>query len=213
MYDFKQADQVEMGISEDLVIVISLFFTLVFFALTITKLQMSILLNSRALLKDGYCSLFGTILACSLFLNTIIVASIPRLWWLDPLVTLFVGIASLFLGLRSVLIQTFEKKIPIWNPKWWIFSQGDVSVQEMSKIEEAHQQAAPPPPILYDDLDGPKLSTETSTKDVEANVKTEKENDGEFIDLSLDNAAENGVRETTVTTASNTQDEHDNEIL
>merc|ERR1712043_36627 len=99
------------------------------------------------------------------------------------------------------------------NPKWWIFSQGDESVQEMSKIEEAHQQAAPPPPILYDDLDGPKLSTETSTKDVEANVKTEKENDGEFIDLSLDNAAENGVRETTVTTASNTQDEHDNEIL
>ena len=163
MFDFKVGAEDVHNLSAGLLITMSLLFTIVFFLMTVVKLQMSVLLDSRALLKDGYCSLFGTILACSLFLNTIIIESIPRLWWLDPLVSLVVGIASLFIGLRSILIQSCEKKIPIWDPKWWIFSQGSMTMDEMEKVDEENkgeqqqqQQTTPSPPILYDDLDSNK---------------------------------------------------------
>jgi len=216
IFDFKEAEEASIDFNQDLLIIMSLVFTVVFFILTIIKLQMSVLLDSRALLKDGYCSLFGTILACSLFLNTIIVASIPMLWWLDPIISLIVGIASLFIGLRSVLIQSYEKKIPIWNPKWWIFSQGDVSVQEMTKMDEANpyasSPASTPPPILYDDLGEGRKSESTSapSKDIGSNRKTVKNNDG-FIDLSLDGSAENGVRQTEMTTRNEFQIDDKNE--
>lgn len=171
MIDFKAGgeDEDENELSEDVIIVVSLLFTIIFFVLTVVKLQMSIQLDSRALLKDGYCSLFGTILACSLFLNSIIIKTIPPLWWLDPLISLVVGVASLFLGLRSVMIQTCEKKIPIWNPKWWIFSQGNVTMDEMNEMDEESQKqqqeqpVSSSPPILYEDLDSKKAGDDTGT--------------------------------------------------
>jgi len=176
IYDFKLGEAAIPDFSEEVLIVVSLLFTFIFFALTVVKLQMSIVLDSRALLKDGYCSLFGTILALSLFLNTIIVKGIHQLWWLDPLISLIVGAASLFLGLRSVMIQTCEKGVPIWNPKWWLMSQGNVTLEDATKIDEEMQKQQPgqtstSPPILYDDLD---LNKEQNTTDVSLNQEVKE---------------------------------------
>lgn len=94
----------------------------IFGLLTIIKFHYATKLNSRALQKDGYCSLIGTSLSTSLFFNTLIVAAFPGAWWLDPTIALIVGSISFFIGLRSLLISTFEKGVPIWSPRWWFFS-------------------------------------------------------------------------------------------
>mmetsp|Transcript_43543 Transcript_43543/g.52783 ORF Transcript_43543/g.52783 Transcript_43543/m.52783 type:complete len:260 (+) Transcript_43543:200-979(+) len=100
----------------------------IFGLLTIVKFHFATKLNSRALQKDGYCSLIGTALSTSLFFNTLIVSGTPKAWWLDPTIALIVGCVSFFIGLRALLISSFEKGVPIWSPTWWFYSAGaDVS--------------------------------------------------------------------------------------
>lgn len=96
----------------------------IFGVLAIIKFHYATKLNSRALQKDGYCSLIGCALSTSLFFNTLIVAASPKAWWLDPTIALIVGCVSFFIGLRSLLISSFEKGVPIWSPRWWLYSDG-----------------------------------------------------------------------------------------
>lgn len=182
MHDFTEVNtQIEAGIS---VLIISFFSSIIFFFLTVTKLQMSAVLDSRALLKDGYCSLIGTVLATSLFLNTILVVSNPSLWWLDPTISLICGVVSLFLGLRSILIQTCEKNIPILTPQWWISSQGDVTVKEMETMDKTKQSTEQPQfnnsPIVYEDLDGPGTNN-NSIVDLTLTKETEEKTEPSIV--------------------------------
>jgi len=136
----------------------------VFGALTYIKLRMAKALVSRSLQKDGICSLIGTLLSASLMVTTLITMQNKQLWWLDPLAAIICGMASLVFGLRSVLLQTCEKGIPIYSPRWWIFSQDTRGLKEketeMTEVidgskadEEGQQQIVNNPPIVYDDLD------------------------------------------------------------
>lgn len=155
MHDFKNPNT-ELANNESFPLKISFVSSIVFFMLTMTKLKMAAVLDSRALLKDGYCSLLGTILATSLFLNTIIVSSNPSLWWLDPFISITCGIASLFIGMRSILIQACEKEIPIWSPQWWLYSQVTMTLDELTQTDadqqQQHMSPSSTPVVLYEDF-------------------------------------------------------------
>lgn len=136
----------------------------VFAVLTWAKLRMAKALGSRSLQKDGLCSLIGTVLSGSLIITTLLTIENKELWWLDPLAAIICGMASLVFGLRSVLLQTCEKGIPIYSPRWWIFSQDTRGLKEsqteMTEVVngsgadvEGQQQTGTNPPIVYDDLD------------------------------------------------------------
>mmetsp|Transcript_4409 Transcript_4409/g.5096 ORF Transcript_4409/g.5096 Transcript_4409/m.5096 type:complete len:261 (+) Transcript_4409:88-870(+) len=108
-----------------LILGISISSIFVFGTLTIIKFQYSVLLQSSSLHKDGICSLIGTILSVALCVNSLILGVAPESWWIDPAVALGCGIASIGIGLHSIISAIFIKKIPIYSLKWWFLSQGD----------------------------------------------------------------------------------------
>lgn len=59
---------------------IACFSIFVFGALTFVKFRFADKLQSASLYKDGLCSLIGTVLAMSLFVNTMIIRNNPSLW-------------------------------------------------------------------------------------------------------------------------------------
>lgn len=219
VHDFKVGKE-EMT-NARFIVIVSFISSLIFFTLTMIKLQMSTMLNSRALLKDGYCSLIGTVLALSLFLNTIIVIGLPSLWWLDPLISIICGIASLFLGLRSILIQSFEKKIPIFNPSWWIFSEGNLSADEIEITESSPEGALSDPsvgsnvnsaPIIYEDLETPSSSTPPSGSFPPAIKEVDENNNDDdlgFTDVSVSTS----IEPTAAPKAPDTESTSDKELI
>jgi len=134
---------------------------LVFSVLTVMKFKMATALDSRSLRKDGICSLVGTILSFALMLTTLITLGNESLWWIDPLIAIICGMACLVFGLRSVVLQSYEKGIPIWSPRWWIFSRDTrdgndtVKEQEMNDFEDEEHppKTISKPPVADNDLD------------------------------------------------------------
>mmetsp|Transcript_24995 Transcript_24995/g.36949 ORF Transcript_24995/g.36949 Transcript_24995/m.36949 type:complete len:268 (+) Transcript_24995:134-937(+) len=126
---------------------ISISSILVFGLLTVVKFKYSAILQSASLHKDGICSLIGTILSTALFVNTLIIKSVPEAWWIDPSVALGCGIASFAIGMHSVVCDVFINKIPIYLPSWWLLSQGDgkdefagqknVTMAELNTVRES----------------------------------------------------------------------------
>lgn len=160
LVDFAEPNIVKEG-EQNSIFIFSGFSFAIFFVLTGIKIKMARALNSRSLLKDGLCSLIGTVLSFALVLTTIITMSNDKLWWIDPLIAFLCGLVSFVYGVRSVVLQSVMKGIPIWSPRWWIFSQDTreendtVKEEEMTEVGDAEnqQKTLPNPPVVYNDLD------------------------------------------------------------
>jgi len=107
------------------VIAISFISLLVFGVLAALKFRYARALDSASLYKDGICSLIGTILAGALFINTLIIEKVPEAWWIDPLVALACGVASMIIGFHALYVAKVRDGLPIFTCQWWFTSQGD----------------------------------------------------------------------------------------
>jgi len=99
----------------------------IFGLMAFIKFHYSSMLSSPSLQKDAICSLIGTVLALSLVLNSIIIKSTSKAWWLDPLIALFCGLGSLYVALSSIYADYVVNGIPVLQPRWWIFSEGEAT--------------------------------------------------------------------------------------
>jgi len=105
--------------------IVSIVSFIIFGCMTIVKFHMGKKLQSASLKKDAVCSLIGTILSGSLFVNTLIIMGQAKAWWLDPFVAFSCAIGSLIYGLSSIYRAYVVQGIPVGNPSWWLMSQGD----------------------------------------------------------------------------------------
>ena len=106
-------------------VIISFFSIPLFFVLTVLKFRYADQLSSPSLYKDGICSLIGTVLATAMFVNSLLIASTPEAWWVDPLIALVGGLCAIWIGAKAVIEAQFKDKIPIFSLKWWMLSKGD----------------------------------------------------------------------------------------
>ena len=120
-------------------------------------------LNSASLYKDGICSLIGTILAASLFANTLIIEAAPNLWWLDPVVAMICGVVAFGIGLHAVVVARWVQGLPILTLKWWVYSQGD-------GLDEIQGRALEPADFGENDLEMSNQEAD-STKDGKPETK------------------------------------------
>jgi divalent metal cation (Fe/Co/Zn/Cd) transporter len=111
----------------DAAIVISFFSIPIFLVMTVFKFHYSNKLDSASLYKDGICSLLGTVLATALYINTMIIEHSPEAWWMDPIIALVAGFASLVYGAQAVYTAKVKDDLPIFTLHWWASSQGDGS--------------------------------------------------------------------------------------
>jgi Cation efflux family len=96
------------------------FFSLFFFGiLTAFKFHYAKALDSPSLNKDGICSLIGTTLSASLFADTLIIKTAPSVWWIDPVVAIICGFASLVYGLKALYVARYVESLPIFSGSWW----------------------------------------------------------------------------------------------
>lgn len=114
-------------------IAISFFSMLIFGAMAVVKFQFSVRLDSPSLYKDGVCSLIGTILAATLFIDTLIIRNSPGAWFIDPLVALLAGVGAFFYGIGGMWYAKRIEGLPIFSCRWWFTSQGDDDSQSPSK--------------------------------------------------------------------------------
>uniref|UniRef100_A0A7S1UYQ0 Cation efflux protein transmembrane domain-containing protein n=1 Tax=Grammatophora oceanica TaxID=210454 RepID=A0A7S1UYQ0_9STRA len=143
--DFTQGMEEEKQLR--LILGVSVVSILIFGCLAVFKFHYSILMNSASLHKDGICSLIGTILSAALFINTLIIKHIPDAWWVDPAVAMGCGIASICIGIHSIVVAYFVQGIPIFSVNWWFYSQGD-GTDEISgrELGDADINTNPYPP-------------------------------------------------------------------
>ena len=104
--------------NDDELLILSIPAMFVFIPLAFIKFRYAGCLNSPALLKDAYCSLFGGILAMSVLVNSFIISNDPDLWILDPLIATFVSIACCLIGVRSIL-KNLNQGNQIFSLSWW----------------------------------------------------------------------------------------------
>lgn len=118
----------------DIVLVVATISIFVFGALTVVKFRYAEKLTSASLYKDGLCSMIGSVLAIGLLTTTFIIELAPGVWWFDPVFALICGFVALVMGVHAVVVASYFQGIPIFNPKWWIMSQGD-GLDEMAGRE------------------------------------------------------------------------------
>jgi divalent metal cation (Fe/Co/Zn/Cd) transporter len=107
------------------VVLISFVSIFVFGILAVFKFKYALVLESPSLYKDGICSLIGTVLSGALFINTLIINTLPGVWWIDPLVAIGAGIAAIIIGAQAVREARYKDSLPIFTLSWWMLSQGD----------------------------------------------------------------------------------------
>mmetsp|Transcript_39255 Transcript_39255/g.83827 ORF Transcript_39255/g.83827 Transcript_39255/m.83827 type:complete len:262 (-) Transcript_39255:121-906(-) len=121
---------------------LSLLFTIsfisifVFVTLTVIKFKYANDLDSPSLYKDGICSLIGTCLSASLLLTTAIIDHTPGAWYIDPIVSLIIGVSSIVYGF-SVVFKMVQNGIPIFHPGWWFTEKGEKSQEELPELEKS----------------------------------------------------------------------------
>jgi len=149
----------------DKLIIIGLVSIFVFGFMAFIKFHYASMLSSPSLHKDAICSLIGTVLAISLVVNSAIIKSTSKAWWLDPLVALLCGLGCLYVALKSIYFDYVIKGIPILSPRWWISSQGEIPVE------------GPPYPGADDgnNFDYDTEEKEQSTVELPNNTQTQKE--------------------------------------
>lgn len=130
----------------DLMFTISFVSIIVFGSLTIIKFHYSRELDSSSLYKDGICSLIGTCLSASLLLTTAIIDKVPSAWYIDPIVSLLIGLSAILYGWK-VVINKVNDGIPIFHPKWWLTAETVTMRQELSFGEN------PPKPEAEKDVE------------------------------------------------------------
>lgn len=139
IYDFTNSDE-----DQDLSLLFTIAFVsvLVFGSLAIIKFKYARDLDSPSLYKDGICSAIGTVLSGSLLLTTAIIDYAPNAWFIDPVVSLIIGVSATVYGFR-VVINMVRNGVPIFHPEWWITKrerEGDIG----APIPEAKNQELPP---------------------------------------------------------------------
>jgi hypothetical protein len=122
-FDLSRGQEVPEGIKAEAIIAFLSIF--IFGGLSVIKFHFAEILESPSLYKDGICSLIGTVLSGALFINTLIIDRAPDHWWIDPLVAMGAGIGAIFIGVQAVWLARSKDKLPIFNYKWWMLSQGD----------------------------------------------------------------------------------------
>ena len=151
-----------------LLFIISFVSIIVFGGLTVVKFKYATELDSPSLHKDGICSLIGTSLSASLLLTTAIVEEHPKAGYLDPVVSLLVGIAAIVYGFK-VIIDLLVNGVPIFHPEWWYEkkkdSGEDSSTTEYQKDEDKTQEQELPAKTAT--VEKEPVSNEEGVKDVE----------------------------------------------
>jgi hypothetical protein len=109
----------------ELVLSLSFISIVIFGTLCVIKFHYAHALDSASLYKDGICSTIGCILAGALLVNTLIIHHYPDVWYLDPAVALFCGIASFWLGWQAIVVARWRQGLPIFTRQWWNVSTGD----------------------------------------------------------------------------------------
>ena len=185
--------------------IVSIVSVIVFGCMTIVKMHMGKKLQSASLKKDAVCSLIGTILSGSLFINTLIIMGQSQAWWLDPFVAFTCAIGSLIYGLSSIYRAYVVQGIPVCNPSWWLMSQGDgmdeitgrdlndddlrmeaeIVATKKSKDDEPDSEAAAPK-SADDEADACKDEAQDADADAVADEskKDEKNKGGENVEAS-----------------------------
>lgn len=142
---------------------------LVFGTLTWIKFRYAKLLDSPSLEKDAICSLIGTVLSGSLFLNTLIITAYDGLWWVDPFVAILCGFASLYVGFKALYVAMFVDALPICNPRWWVSSQGETTGNGMTTnghaVDGTPKMTTELPPLTENDDDIPSSKTQDQNDD------------------------------------------------
>ena len=115
VYDLMETDE-----DTDLSLLLRVSFAsiIVFGALTVIKFKYAKDLDSASLHKDGVCSLIGTSLSLSLFITTAIIERAPKAWYIDPVVSLLVGVSAVVYGSKSVG-KRVAAGVPIYRLEWW----------------------------------------------------------------------------------------------
>lgn len=129
----------------DLMFTISFVSIIVFGSLTIIKFHYSRELDSSSLYKDGICSLIGTCLSASLLLTTAIIDKVPSAWYIDPIVSLLIGLSAILYGWK-VVINKVNDGIPIFHPKWWLTTETVTMRQELSAKKDSNDEFGENPP-------------------------------------------------------------------
>jgi len=126
------ADMLKRDKDSDLSLLFTISFVsiIVFGTLTIIKFKYANDLDSASLYKDGICSLIGTCLSASLLLTTAIIERAPKAWYIDPIVSLIIGVSATVYGFRGVL-KMISEGIPIHRIDWWYTKKEDVAAQEL----------------------------------------------------------------------------------
>lgn len=96
----------------------------VFIFLAIFKFHYAKALQSPSLYKDGICSMIGTVLSASLFIDTLIITAAPSAWLLDPIVAIGCGLASFVYGMWTLYKAWRKEGVPIFSLRWWFLSRG-----------------------------------------------------------------------------------------
>jgi divalent metal cation (Fe/Co/Zn/Cd) transporter len=109
------------------VVMVSFVSIFIFGILSVFKFKYALILESPSLYKDGICSLIGTVLSGALFVNTLIIDTVPGVWWIDPLVAIGAGNAAIVIGGRALWAARYKDNLPIFTFSWWMLSQGDGS--------------------------------------------------------------------------------------
>lgn len=112
--------------NEEAALAIAFVSVFLFGILAIVKFAFAKALDSPSLYKDGICSLVGTFLAASLFVNTLIIAAAPSVWWIDPTVAFLCGLGSIVYGVVSLRVARHKDNVPIFSLEWWFRSQGGI---------------------------------------------------------------------------------------
>ena len=101
--------QEETGRQEQKTALVVSFLSLVIFGLlTAVKFRYAKILDSPSLYKDGICSMIGTTLSASLFIDTLIIKGTASAWWIDPVVAIGCGFASFGYGVQALYKAKFE---------------------------------------------------------------------------------------------------------
>ena len=118
-----------------LLFTISFVSILVFGSLTIIKFKYANDLDSPSLYKDGICSLIGTCLSASLLLSTAIIDRAPGAWYIDPIVSLIIGVGAIVYGFR-VVFKMVQSGVPIFHRDWWVTKKDDAN-QELPEVQKS----------------------------------------------------------------------------
>lgn len=160
----------------DLLFGVSFASILVFGALTLMKFKYAKDLNSPSLYKDGICSFIGTFLSGALFFTTSFIKHEPDMWYIDPVISILVGLLAMYIGFSDV-VKMILNGIPLYSCGWWLGSRrsgGGETSQEIPPMLGAVDGLSEKP-------SGNDETNEENSSPAAANMEKEEENDREIV--------------------------------